>query len=311
MSEKAPFHAELAEGPSGGHAVWVFASDGVRLRVGVWPKGTRGTVLIFPGRTEYIEKYGRAAAYLAARGYASVAIDWRGQGLADRLLPDPKIGHVVAFTDYQKDVAALLAYVAAHSLPRPLYLMAHSMGGGIGLRALMEGLPVNAAVFSAPMWGFLLPARSRPFVRAVAKAACLLGLSHRYALSAQRSSYLATTPFEGNVLSSDPDGFAHMQNQVRQRPELALAGPSMGWLHEALVECAELAARPSPNVPTLTMLGTKERVVDTAPVHDRMARWPNGRLELVEGAEHELIMDCDANRQSFFDKATALYAAHP
>jgi len=53
--------------------------------VGHWTgQHVKGTVLLFPGRTEYIEKYGPAAADFLARGFATVVIDWRGQGLADR-----------------------------------------------------------------------------------------------------------------------------------------------------------------------------------------------------------------------------------
>ncbi len=69
----------------------------------------KGTVLLFPGRTEYIEKYGRAARDLYQRGFATLTVDWRGQGLADRMLEDARIGHVHYFTDYQKDVAAMIA----------------------------------------------------------------------------------------------------------------------------------------------------------------------------------------------------------
>ncbi|MEY4305747.1 MAG: hypothetical protein RIT52_1922, partial [Pseudomonadota bacterium] len=80
MTSEAPFHAKLADGPAGGYARWLQAADGVQLRVGVWPEGgTKGTVFLLPGRTEYIEKYGRAASDLAQRGYATVSIDWRGQ----------------------------------------------------------------------------------------------------------------------------------------------------------------------------------------------------------------------------------------
>ena len=76
-----------------GAAFWLTAADGVRLRVGLWSHpGAQGTVLLLPGRTEYVEKYGRAAADLRSRGYATLAIDWRGQGLADRALDDPMSG---------------------------------------------------------------------------------------------------------------------------------------------------------------------------------------------------------------------------
>ena len=32
MLARAPFHADLADGPQGGHAVWLTARDGVRRR---------------------------------------------------------------------------------------------------------------------------------------------------------------------------------------------------------------------------------------------------------------------------------------
>ena len=55
MSGAAPFYADVADGPPGGRAVWLHAADGVRLRAGLWPlQGARGTVLLLPGRTEYV-----------------------------------------------------------------------------------------------------------------------------------------------------------------------------------------------------------------------------------------------------------------
>ncbi|MCX8955682.1 alpha/beta hydrolase, partial [Ruegeria sp. NA] len=59
--DKAPIHPEVAEGPSDVRAYWVLASDKVRLRVAHWPteKSFKGTVFLFQGRTENIEKYGR------------------------------------------------------------------------------------------------------------------------------------------------------------------------------------------------------------------------------------------------------------
>ena len=99
MLSRAPLHNDLARGPAGASGHWVQTQDGLRLRLGVWRNGAKGTVLIFPGRTEYIEKYGGAAAALAKAGYTSLAIDWRGQGLSDRLLPNRLIGHVCRFSD--------------------------------------------------------------------------------------------------------------------------------------------------------------------------------------------------------------------
>ena len=89
----------------------------------VWRGGTRGTAVIFPGRTEYAEKYGPVAGELVARGFAVAVIDWRGQGLSDRHPRNAMLGHVHDFADYQRDVAALMALVggagpAGAALPR-------------------------------------------------------------------------------------------------------------------------------------------------------------------------------------------------
>jgi lysophospholipase len=307
--EEAPLHAALADGPAGGKCFWLRAADGVRIRIGVWPEGARGTVLLFPGRTEYVEKYGRAAADFRARGYAMVSVDWRGQGLADRPLKDRNVGHVERFADFQQDVAALLAAVAELGLPHPLYLVSHSMGGGIALRALLEEMPVRAAVFSAPMWGILLSPLTRPFAWALTHLSRNCGFSHRYAPSTGPVTYVASAPFDDNVLTTDEEMWNYMKAQVTGAPELALGGPSLNWLHEAMDECRRLRAQTSPQVPVLTMLGSNERVVDPAPVAERMGRWPGGRLELVAGAEHELMMEHAATRARFFDAAVELFAA--
>lgn len=307
MTGPAPWFPDLAAGPEGGRAVWLRADDGLRLRAVIWPEGARGTVLIFPGRTEYAEKYGPAAADLGRRGYAVVALDWRGQGLADRLLPDPMAGHVRSFGDYQKDVAALMRHLRDAGLPRPFFLLAHSMGGAIGLRALIEGLEVRAAVFSAPMWGIAFDPWRKPLAMMVAGAARLAGRSAAYVPTTGPGSYLATAPFAGNVLTTDSAMYDWMRGHLRAQPGLALGGPTLHWLDAALRECRALAARASPRVPALTVVGSAEKVVELSAIHDRMRRWPGGRLVIVPGAEHEVMMEGPARRAAFFDAAAALF----
>ena len=130
-------------------AFWIHTRDKRRCRLGLWRAATpKGTIIIFPGRTEYIEKYASIAADFVARDYNTVTIDWRGQGLADRALPDRLKGHVADFAEYQRDHAALIEAMTALALPKPWSLLAHSMGGCIGLRALHDGLPVATGVVS-------------------------------------------------------------------------------------------------------------------------------------------------------------------
>ena len=306
----APLYADIADGPVSGRALWVTAQDGVRLRIAVWPDGERGTVLLFPGRTEYVEKYGRAAQDLGQRGYATVTIDWRGQGLADRPLPDPNMGHVATFTEYQQDVAAMLALARDLNLPEPFYLIGHSMGGAIGLRALTEGLTVRAAAFSAPMWGIQLARMMQPLAWLLRQTPGAFGQSLRYAPGTGPITYTAEAPFEDNVLTTDREMYHYMQMQVTAQPSLALGGPSIHWVREALVECHALASTASPDLPTVTFLGTRESVVDPVPILRRMPGWPGGQLEMVAGAQHEVMMEQIATRARFFDAAAALFDAN-
>ena len=308
--QSAPLYADVADGPPGGQAFWCRTEDGVRIRLGVWPNGphrSHGTVLLLPGRSEYVEKYGRLARDLARHGLALLAVDFRGQGLADRLLADRNIGHVGRFTDYQFDVAAALQAARALGLPEPFFLLAHSMGGCIGLRALVGGLAVRAAAFSAPMWGMNLNPALRLVVSTLAKLARLSGLAARYAPGTGPVSYVISAPFADNVLTSDPDMFAYMQAQVRTHPELGLGGPSLNWLHEALGEMRYLRSAPLPGLPVLTAIGQCERVIDPGAVHAMMARWPAARFQLIEGSEHEMIMETPAIRARFLQAALQVF----
>lgn len=172
----APLFTDVHPAPLDGMAFWATAADGVRIRLGVWqPNTAKGTVLLFPGRTEYIEKYAPSAGDLAKRGFATIAVDWRGQGLADRLLDNGRMGHVDAFSDYQRDVNAVVAAARELGLPEPFFLLGHSMGGCIGLRALYEGLPVRAAAFSGPMWGIRISAHLRPVAWALGRMMPAIG----------------------------------------------------------------------------------------------------------------------------------------
>mgnify|MGYP002076366130 CR=1 FL=1 len=81
--------------------------DGLRLRYARWEptRGpVRGTICIFPGRGEFIEKYFEVVADLRRRGFAVAMHDWRGQGGSERMLSNSRKGHVLGFTQYDRDV---------------------------------------------------------------------------------------------------------------------------------------------------------------------------------------------------------------
>lgn len=303
--EDAPLFDDVAEGPDNGRGIWLTAADGLRLRIGYWPGGDKGTVLLFPGRTEYVEKYGHSARDLTARGYSCLAIDWRGQGLADRLLDDPAKGHVTRFLDYQLDVDAVIAALPYLGIAQErLFLVAHSMGGCIGLRSLLNGLPVRAAAFSAPMWG--LPGQS--VGQYIAHALVAAGFGKAYAPgSGGATSYAATTPFDENTLTSDPGMLDYMQRQTTAHPDLALGAPTIRWASEAFREMRDLSRQTLPDLPAVTFMGADEAIVSNPAISAQMTRWQGGELIEVPDGRHEVMMETRPVQEQFFDKVCTLF----
>src|SRR6266540_3605073 len=97
--------------------------DGRKLRFARWapPPGRKGTVCILPGRAEFIEKYFETVRDLRARGFAVAVLDWRGQGLSERALGNPRKGYVRNFAQYQIDLETFINEVVLPDCPPPLF----------------------------------------------------------------------------------------------------------------------------------------------------------------------------------------------
>jgi lysophospholipase len=301
----APFLTAQAQAPQEASAVWLRADDRVRLRGGILGHGPKGTVLLLQGRTEYLEKYGRAAAELASRGFGTVSVDFRGQGLSDRVCGgDPRIGHVRDFSDYQHDVAALLHLARQHKLPKPWFLLGHSMGGAIGLRALLEGMEVRGAVFSAPMWGIAMMRPLLPVAYGLGYASHWLQFDTRLTPSTTCESYVREAEPGDNVLTRDPEMLQYMRGHLAADARLEVGGPSIGWLYRALRECRVLTRTPLPPVPSLTFLPAEDEVICPTAIRRMVQRWRGASLVEVPGARHEIMMETAALRMAFYDRTT-------
>lgn len=305
--DEAPLRNDLADGPEGAVALWCHAADGVRLRVAGWRAGGKGTILIFNGRTEYSEKYGRVARDFAEAGYATLTLDWRGQGLSDRVASNNHIGHVKAFEDYQLDVAAFLAAAADLKFPEPYYLVGHSMGGAIGLRALVHDLPVKAASFSAPMWGIRALTMLGPLATFLLETSHFLGMGLSFGPGTNGASYVLKQPFDGNALTHDPATYGWLQDHVRADARLGLGGPSMNWLREAKAEFGYFGSILDVPCPTLAFLGTDESIVLPEAIKTLATRWPNAALEMIDNAYHEPFMEAAPARNLIVKKTLDLF----
>src|SRR5713226_10072590 len=128
--------------------------DGVSLRFARWspPPGRKGTVCLFPGRAEFIEKYFETVRDLRARGFAVATLDWRGQGGSARALRNRRKGYVRNFSQYQIDLETFIHEVVLPDCPPPLFALGQSMGATILLRAAYAGHRwFDRTVLLAPM----------------------------------------------------------------------------------------------------------------------------------------------------------------
>jgi len=312
--QQAPFHQLPEDRLAPARAFFVQADDGVRLRLAWWQaenQASLGSVLLFPGRTEYVEKYAPIARRLTAEGYDVLGIDWRGQGMSDRLQANPRPGHIREFSDYQRDVIEMVVAAGQLDLPRPWHLLAHSMGGCIGLAAMQDDLPVQSAVFSAPMWGINLRRIRHGVALGVAYLAGRVG---RGGFAAPGSGGSATTyvldeSFAANLLTHDVDEWARLVREAATWPDLTIGGASFDWVSKALNECSRLSRLPSPAQPMLVSLGSEERVVSPAAIRDRAARWQGGELLEIPNVRHEVMLEVPALRDLFIEAMLARFEA--
>jgi lysophospholipase len=307
-----------AEGP-GIEAGFVRASDGTRVRVAharpaaaTAAADPRGTVVLLPGWAEFAEKHAETAGDLVARGYAVAVVEWRGQGLSDRPLPGaPERGHVGDYAEYLEDLAAALARVGELGLPRPYVMLAHSMGGQVGLRHLHDRPDdFAAAVMTAPMFGVRLAPLPVALARLVAAAAVRLGAAARFA-PGQGAWDRNRCAFEGNLLTGCPDRFEVWRRLLVERPELALGGVTYGWLAASLRSIA-LTRRPgyleAIGTPVLVCQSGLERIVCNRSQEELVRRLPRGRLLTFPEARHEILIERPAVRERFFEAFEAFVA---
>jgi alpha-beta hydrolase superfamily lysophospholipase len=81
-------------------------------------------------------------------------MDHRGQGASGRMTVDPQMGYVEYFKDYVTDVETFIKTVVHPEQHRNLYMLAHSMGGGIAAQVIFDNPGLFRAVtLSSPMLG--------------------------------------------------------------------------------------------------------------------------------------------------------------
>jgi alpha-beta hydrolase superfamily lysophospholipase len=249
------------------------AADGRRLYEQRWlPEGEpRAHLAIMHGFAEHSARYAYTAEALARRGYAVHALDLRGHGRSegDR-------AYVRSMNEYLLDMRVFLARVRERAGATPVFLLGHSMGGGIVALALCVDPPdVRGAMLS----GAVLPGEATIGSRIQGWIARLLGrVVPRLPMVKLSAADVSRDPEEVAKYDSDPLIY-------RGRIRAGLAG--------AMARAIDRVKRDTPKItlPLLVMHGSADALAkpeNSRLFYDRVGS-SDKSLKLYDGLYHEIL----------------------
>ncbi len=292
--------------PDGAVVGAIMSTGNVRLRYARWRATARralGTICLFQGRGESIERYFETVVGLRERGFSVAGLDWRGQGGSDRPLRNERKSHVDSFTEYDADLKTFVQKVALPDCPPPYFALAHSTGALICLRAVRSGaVQFDRMVLTSPFVDFGATRTPVPTACRIAGFMTAIGLGELSA-PGEAAEVLGKIPFEGNTRTGDPVRFSRNQGLIRAHQQIAVDGPTFGWLYAA---CRAVRQALAPGftaeirVPTLIVAGGMEQLVSLSAAEGLASRLRGGGQVTIAGGRHELLMERDAIREQFW-----------
>ncbi|CCD90522.1 putative lysophospholipase L2, (Lecithinase B) [Bradyrhizobium sp. ORS 375] len=301
--------------PENATAGTIKTPDGAELRFARWapPTGRKGTVCVFTGRSEMIEKYFETVRDLRDRGFAVAIIDWRGQGHSSRRLRDSRKGYVRSFSDYELDVETFITEVVLPDCPPPYFALAHSMGGTVLLRLAHSGKRwFDRVVLSAPMIDLPGKRTSLP-ARLLLRAMRVAGQGGRY-VPGGNDEISGLAPFVNNPLTSDPVRYARNAAILEEDPTLGIASPTVAWADAAFSAMATFRGMTYPSQirqPILMLAASSDTVVSTAAIEEFAYHLRAGSHLVIAGAKHEILQEQDRYRSQFWAAFDAFVPGTP
>jgi lysophospholipase len=297
--------------------------NGRKLRFGtVAPKSKvpDAVVVCLPGLSEFSEKYYELAHDLLDRNLSMWILDWQGQGLSDRALSNRQKRHSEGFDQDVADLHFFLMEYVKHASVHPdvgripMVMLAHSMGGNIGLRYLLDHPDMfTCAAFSSPMTGIKAVEFLRPSIAVDVAALLKECMNLSYVMGSKDWSAAERADPKRNIFSSDPVRAAVHNAWMLSNPTLQVGGVTYGWVHAALQSCYALQNTMSQNpiqIPCLFGLAGHEHLVSNKQTRKITAMMPHATVLELKDSLHEILMERDEIRNVFLDSFMDLLARH-
>ena len=195
-------------------------------------EGSRASVVIVHGLSEFTKKFYEFAYYLLNEGYDVFIFDQRCHGLSGRLTQRTELLHVDSFYDYVKDLDQFIEEIVKPNTDKPLYIYSHSMGGAISALYLEKySDKIEKAVLTAPMF--------EPTVKQVPQfvgrwtvllGRIFIGSKKKFMLT---SEFNPETPWN---IDNEPsrNRFEHNMNMRRENVYYQSTPMTFGWVHGSL-----------------------------------------------------------------------------
>lgn len=194
--------------------------------------GAKGNVVIVHGFTEFAEKFREMAYYFVKNGFNTFALDNRGHGHSYRLHGSTETVRLNKFSDYVEDLDAFVKKVVKPYADNiPLYVYSHSMGGGIAARYIQVHNDVfEKAILSSPM---ICAQTGAPVPLAKTALAVVSSLGLKNVSVPGMCKFNPNATYE-NSSDTCKERFEYFMSKRRGNAVYRTAGPSFGWVNEAL-----------------------------------------------------------------------------
>ena len=267
---------------------WLFASDGVKLKRREWRVDSSiVTVALCHGYGEHAGRYAHVGARLNQHSISLVGADLRGHGLSDG-----ERGYVQHFSDYHRDLEAILIAARRCSGNGQIALLAHSLGGLIACDWLLSRGE------SADLLGLVI---SSPFLGLTPSSELAARMTRPLTQIARRLSVPAN--FSGKDLCRDPEMVQRRDEDPLVNRRIVLSTITDA-LNAAEVVCASADRLATP---TLLLYAGSDWIV-SAESTERFAehlRMPDRTAERLPGFFHEILNEPAAERDRIIDRIAA------